>query len=209
MGTSSACRAGQLATVSGALLLASCSAAASPAPAVAPKPNASLVAQPTAAATGTAPLTHLRVGYAAPSANFTPLYVAMEAGLFEKYGLAVEPILLTGTMGPQALVAGEIPLMAIGGTVVAPPVAEGADLVQISSSIHRLPSQIWAVPEIGSLEELRGKRLAITRPGTLTDFSARLALRQAGLKPAEDVILVTLNDVPSILTGLMADATDA
>src|SRR3954453_4542503 len=112
-------------------------------------------------------------------------------------------------MGPQALVAGEIPLMAIGGTVVAPPVSEGADLVQISSSIHRLPSQIWAVPEIGSLDALRGKRLAITRPGTRTDFSARLALRQAALKPAEVVLLATVIGVPHARAGLLARAPDA
>ena len=98
--------------------------------------------------------------------------------------------------------------MAIGGTVVAPPVAEGADLVQISSSIHRLPSQIWAVRRSARSSAAR-QAAGHHPPGTLTDFSARLALRQAALKPAEDVILATLNDVPSILAGLIADATDA
>jgi ABC-type nitrate/sulfonate/bicarbonate transport system substrate-binding protein len=135
--------------------------------------------------------------------------VALDAGYFEKHGLVVEPELLSGNASIQALVAGQVPVIQVGGATVAPAIVEGADLLVIAASIHRLPAQIYAVPVIESPQALRGKRLAITRGGTLTDFAARLALRQWELKPAEDVALLSLNDTPSILAGLLAGAADA
>src|SRR6516164_4692380 len=51
------------------------------------------------------------VAYVSPSAAFTPLYVAADAGLFAKYGLKVRPqIIGTGT-GQKALLSEEIDIL--------------------------------------------------------------------------------------------------
>jgi NitT/TauT family transport system substrate-binding protein len=156
-----------------------------------------------------AALKPMKVGYSAPSGTWSPLYVAAESGAFARHGLAVEIVPLFGSSGPQAMVAGDVPLMALGGTSAAPAIIEGADLVMVLASSQRLPIQVVATSAIDTPQALRGKRLAITRPGTLTFFGSRLALREWGLKPDEDVTIVNLNDYAGILAGLLGGATDA
>ena len=189
--------------LTGALLLPGCGAPA------APQTSAPPAAQPPNDAARSVPLTPLRVGYSAASGTWAPLFVAAEAGLFEKYGLAIELVPLFGTQGPQAMVAGNVPLMALGGTSAAPSMVEGADLVMVLAAINRMTLQIYGVSTVESPQALKGKRLAITRPGTLTYFGGRLALRELGLKPDEDVAIVSLNDSAGVLAGVLGGAADA
>jgi ABC-type nitrate/sulfonate/bicarbonate transport system substrate-binding protein len=107
------------------------------------------------------------------------------------------------------MVAGDVPLMALGGTSAVPSIVEGADLVMVLGSINRMTLQIYGVPAVDSPQALRGKRLAITRPGTFTCFGARPALRELGLKADEDVAIVSLNDNTGVLTGVLSGAADA
>jgi ABC-type nitrate/sulfonate/bicarbonate transport system substrate-binding protein len=107
------------------------------------------------------------------------------------------------------MVAGNVPLMALGGTSAVPSMVEGADLVMVLASINRMTLQIYGVPAVESPQALKGKRLAITRPGTLTYFGGRLALRELGLKPDEDVAIVSLNDSAGVLAGVLGGAADA
>jgi ABC-type nitrate/sulfonate/bicarbonate transport system substrate-binding protein len=55
-----------------------------------------------------AELTRIRIGYPSPSASFSPLFVAQEAKLFEKHGLAAELLYLQGIQITQVHVAGHV-----------------------------------------------------------------------------------------------------
>jgi ABC-type nitrate/sulfonate/bicarbonate transport system substrate-binding protein len=175
----------------------------------APAPAAPTTAPAPVAAPTAAPLTSLPLGYGAITGAHIPLWIAREIKAFEKYGLDVELVHLPGNTGPQSLIAGQVPVLSLAGFAVVPSMVEGAELVMISSAIQRQTAQVYGVPAIDSPQALRGRRLAITRPGTLTHFAALLALRDWGLKPEEDVALVSLNEVPSILAGLVGGAADA
>src|SRR5215471_17796351 len=48
------------------------------------------------------------VAYVSPSAAFTPLYVAADAGFFAKYGLKVKPQIIGVGTGQKALLSEEI-----------------------------------------------------------------------------------------------------
>ncbi len=172
-------------------------------------------AAPTASASGTsaasapAAPTALTVGYAAITAAYIPLWVALDMGAFEKYGLAVELVHLPGNTGPQSLIAGQIPLMTISGFATAPSQIESADLVFFTSAIHHQTATVYGAPGVDTPQAVRGKRLGVTRPGTLTYFAALLALREWGLRPDDDVALVNLNESADILKGLVSGAVDA
>jgi NitT/TauT family transport system substrate-binding protein len=155
------------------------------------------------------PRTHLTIGYGAISGLYIPLWVAKEAGSFEKYGLEVELVHLPGNTGPQSLVSGQVPVVALSGFASVPSMVEGADLVMIAAMVQRLPAVVYGTPGVETPEALRGKRLGITRPGTLTHFAAMLALREWGFKPDQDVMLVNMNETDSILSGLLGGALDA
>jgi ABC-type nitrate/sulfonate/bicarbonate transport system substrate-binding protein len=205
---------GCLLALCAALALASCTTAA-PSPSSGgsrPDPAAAAdraAAVPPVATQTRAALTPLALGYGAITGAHIPLWLALETGAFEKHGLAVELVHLPGNTGPQSLIAGQVPVLSLAGFAVVPSMVEGADLVMISSTIPRQPAQVYGAPAIDSPQALRGQRLAITRPGTLTHFAALLALRDWGLKPEEDVALVSLNEVPAILAGLLGGAADA
>jgi ABC-type nitrate/sulfonate/bicarbonate transport system substrate-binding protein len=194
----------------GDFLSLACSGAGPAASTADPRPNAAAMAPPPPAVLpGSAPLSHLALGYGAITGAYIPLWIALETRAFEQYGLEVELVLLPGNTGPQSLIAGQVPVLAIAGFAVAPSMVEGAELVMISSDIQRMTAQVYSVPAIDSPLALRGHRLGMTRPGTLTHFAALLALREWGLKADEDVALVSLNDVPSILAGMLGGAADA
>ena len=71
-----------------------------------------------------------------------------------------------------------------------------------------LKFRIHAKPEVKSIEELRGKRIGVSRFGSSSDVSARYALRKFNLDPQKDVILVQLGSMSSIFGALRSGAVD-
>jgi NitT/TauT family transport system substrate-binding protein len=195
-----------------ALLLAACSGGgpAVPAPAASggaaqsPASGAAPAAAPTPL-----PLVPMQVGYGAITASYIPLYVAAEMKAWEKYGLDVELVHLPGNTGPQSLLAGQVPLVALSGFASAPSMIEGADFVIVATMIPRHTARIYGAYGVDTPQALRGKRLGVTRLGTLTHFGALLALREWGLEPDKDVALVSLNESANIYAGLASGAVDA
>ena len=56
----------------------------------------------------------------------------------------------------------------------------GTDIVTIASIEPRLPYGLLAQKEIKTLDQLKGKRLAISRFGSIADFASRLILQRYG-----------------------------
>src|SRR5688572_14950149 len=79
--------------------------------------------------------TRLRIGYPSPSASFFPLFATKEAGLFEKYGFDAEMIYVQGVQLVQVHVAGQLDVASISSVVYLQAAVEGADLIQVASSI--------------------------------------------------------------------------
>jgi NitT/TauT family transport system substrate-binding protein len=194
-------------------LLAACgggSRPASPASGAAAPSAGAAAAAPTAPPPPTeAARTHLAIGYAAITASYIPVYIAAEMHAWDKYGLDIELANLPGNAGPQAMLAGQVPFMALSGFASAPAIIEGADFVVIATMIARHTARIYGAPGVDTPAALRGKRLGITRIGTLTHFGAMLALRQWGLEPDKDVTLVQLNETSNSFAGMGTGAVDA
>ena len=62
-------------------------------------------------------------------------------------------------------------------------------------------------PEIRTVADLKGKRLGITRFGTVTDSMTRLLIGKLGLDPDKDVAYVQIGDVPVLLASLTTGRT--
>lgn len=129
-----------------------------------------------------AELTRIRIGYPSPSASFSPLFVAKEAGLFEKYGLASELLYLQGVQITQVHVAHQIDFTVTGSPLPLQAAVEGADLVLVASSIDRFIYKLIVVPSITSIAALKGKTIGITRFGSLPDVAIRLVLKKSGIE---------------------------
>ena len=166
-----------------------------------------VVAAVGSAAEGAEP-TRIRVGYPSPSASFFPLFATKEAGLFEKYGLDTEMIYVQGVQLVQVHVAGQLDVATISSVVYLQAAVEGADLVQIASSIDGQLMKVMVHPSINKPQDLKGKTLAVTRFGSLTDLLIRPALKNWGLEPQKDVKLIQIGRMPDIATAISQRTVD-
>jgi ABC-type nitrate/sulfonate/bicarbonate transport system substrate-binding protein len=140
-------------------------------------------------------------GYAAISGPHAVLWMAREAGLFEKNGLRTDVAYIrSGSTMSQTLVAGEIQLAQMGGPAMLAAGVAGMDVTFVAVALNTTPIVIMG--NVAKIEDLKGKAVGITRFGSNTDIAARYAIRKAGLQPEKDVALVQLEDYPGIMGGI-------
>jgi NitT/TauT family transport system substrate-binding protein len=125
---------------------------------------------------------NLPIGYTAITGIKAGLWVAEEAGIFEKYSIQPHLILITsGSKMVQAMLGGDLPLAGAAGNAAVDAALAGADIVMIGA-LAKVPAfYIMALPEIKSIEDLRGKAVGVTRFGSSTDHP--LSSAQARVKP--------------------------
>jgi NitT/TauT family transport system substrate-binding protein len=155
-----------------------------------------------------ATLARLRVGYPSPSASFFPLFATKEAGLLEKYGFDTEMVYVQGVQLVQVHVAGQLDVSTISSVVYLQASVEGADLIQVASSIDNQLMKLMVHQSIAKPEDLRGKTLAVTRFGSLTDLLIRPVLKNWGLEPQKDVKLIQIGRMPDIATAIAQKSVD-
>ena len=159
---------------------------------------------------GAAAADRLRIGYSSISGAYIGIWVAQDAGFFAREGLDNQVILIpNGTQLAQVTVAGEVDIAALGGAAAIAAGFSGADFKVIGATVNKLIFSMFARPDIKRVEELKGKRIGITRFGTSADISARYALKQHSLDPQKDVILLQLGAISSVAAALRAGSVDA
>ena len=122
------------------------------------------------------PLEKLRVTYSAIAGSQASFWIPYEAGIFRKHGLDVELLYVGGGgRAAQVVQSGEVPIGTFTGGAVVNANLAGGDLVMIASSLNVLTFVVMAQPEIRSVEELKGKKIGISRFGSATDFGLRFA----------------------------------
>ncbi len=152
----------------------------------------------------------INVAYSSVAGTETALWVTKEAGLFDKYGLDVAFKRLAGSsLVIQAMIGKEISIAQVGGTAVVDARLAGADLVYLASVIDTMVASIYGLPSLTKLEDLKGKKIGVTRFGAITDFFARYALKTKGLVADRDVGIVQTNDLPNTLSSLKIGAIQA
>lgn len=151
----------------------------------------------------------IRVAYAALVAGQIAPWIAKEGGYFSKHGIDVDLIYIPATTATQALIAGEIQLAQVTGVSTAGAILSGADVRIIASVQNKLGGSIYARPEIKSPEQLKGKKLGVSRFGALSDTAAAIFLERYGLKRGTDVAIVQMGGLPEIITALERGAIQA
>ena len=151
----------------------------------------------------------VKLGYAALTAGQAAPWMAKEGGYLSKYGIEAELIYIPAVAATQALIAGEIQLAQVTGVSTAGAILAGADVRIIASVQDRLAGSIYARPEIKTPEDLKGKKLGISRFGALSETAVGLFLERFGLKRGTDVAIIQLGGLPEIITALERGAVQA
>jgi NitT/TauT family transport system substrate-binding protein len=164
----------------------------------------------------------IKVTQAVASFAFLPIDYAKAAGFFQSEGIEVQQIATRGG-GPDltALISGDVQFNAAAGTYQIGAIAAGRDIVNVYNFYNRnliglvLSADAAKKSGVGAdaplkdrLAALKGLKIGMTRPGSLTDKQVRHLLRQGGLTDG-DAQIVAIGGPPNLLSAMKQGAIDA
>jgi NitT/TauT family transport system substrate-binding protein len=152
----------------------------------------------------------LSIPYNAVAFNVTPLWVAIDAGLFRRYGIdATTEFASQSPVLVASMLSGETSFAVIGADAVISADLNGADLVILASGPEKLFFTIYASSGIRTVDDLKAKKIGVTQFGTTTDFITRYVLDRAGLRPDRDATILPMGTQAIMLAALVAERIDA
>lgn len=202
-------------TIAG-MLLAGCSGSgggASPAGG-AGSPSGAVTAKPASPGAGASGAPEkVRFGVNSTSSSTTLYWLSQSAGIFAKNGLDVELAPSAGRASLDAVVAGQLDGLAIGGPqTVLIAIQHGAPMhiVAVPSDVYNV---IVVAPEsITSLDQLKGKRIGGQSETAIDVTGVKRALHDVGLEAGKDYEFVDTGAAASgngVVAALLAHQIDA
>lgn len=178
-------------------------------PAAPPAAVARATAGPDSAGAGGVPTALARVLVAIPDLSISNLSLATGVwkGFFAEEGLDVDLVQIGGQAAMPALLAGEVNYL-FGWGAFSSGLIQGAPLKLVAVFQDRPPHALVAIPAIRALPDLRGRRLATSRPGGTDDQVVQRVLQMGGLR-GDDVEMVRLGETSLRLAALLAGQVDA
>jgi NitT/TauT family transport system substrate-binding protein len=140
-----------------------------------------------------------------------PMYMARDAGIFERNGLKIS---WTNPGSNEKLLAalrnGAADIAVVSANHVAQNNTSGGPVMLLVGNTGYNYSAFFADSTIKSAADLKGKKIGTGEPGSTPDQLTRLALRKLGIDPDKDVMLIPFDEgrntdrVKSLLTGTVA-----
>jgi len=125
----------------------------------------------------------IKLAYAVIGPDMAGLWMAKESGSFEKYGLTADLVYISsGGVAVQAMLGGDLDMALGASNAVVSAIVNGAPLIAVAANTNRAGMTLWVQPEISKVEQLKGKVLGITRPGSVSHFLTLVFLQKYGLK---------------------------
>ena len=126
------------------------------------------------------------LAFGSSGGNLTPFWVGREAGLYRQYGLDVDVVFFRGsTIAINALATKDAQFAGLGASSSVLARMGGVDTVLIATATPGLLFYLVAKKDIKTANDLRGKKIAVSRPGTDSDLAARVAVQKLGLGEKE------------------------
>jgi NitT/TauT family transport system substrate-binding protein len=134
----------------------------------------------------------VRAGYSGISGYQVPLWLAVDLGLFKKYGLILEPILFRGgAESTSAMTAGDIQFDVVSPQPHIAADLSGADIIIIGTYFNKHTYSIVARQGIRSAQELRGKKIGVLSVIGLNAIVINTALKHWGIDDKSVTLLRT------------------
>ena len=141
--------------------------------------------------------------------GIAPLYLGNDAGIFKQQGLNLEMVFIPGgSLSLQALIGRSLDLLLTGGPPVANAYLQGAKIKIIGGVTNLLPYTFVVATGLRTAEQVKGRKIGISRFGSNTDYVVRLALEQLGLSAAQ-VQIIQVGGSQARLVALKSGAIQA
>ncbi len=130
---------------------------------------------------------------------------ALEEGLFAKHGLAVDLVYIdSGSKALTAMIAGDMDVCQVAGSAVINAAVAGAEVKMIAGLYNTYVYSLMVAPEIQTPEDLVGKAVAISQPGSSSDFAIRAALKGMGLEADTDVAVLAVGGQSERMAAMLS-----
>src|ERR1700742_451511 len=114
----------------------------------------------------------IRFSYVVPTIDYTPLLVAIDKGYFAEEGIAVDLVQAQGGIATPALISGDLDFSGSSSAAISA-VLKGAHLKVLTTGEDRSAYELWARPDITSLDDLKGQQVGVISRGDTTEISLR------------------------------------
>jgi ABC-type nitrate/sulfonate/bicarbonate transport system substrate-binding protein len=149
-------------------------------------------------------LDKIKFPYSPISYHSLPWLVAYEAKLFEKHGLEVDPVFAgASSLIVQSMLAGEADLAGMAGPAVISNVLKGGDVIQVAALVKSFSVPLYVQPAISHVAQLSGKRVGVTRFGSVSHFTAKAILDRSNVT---DAVIIQTGGYPESMTALSTNA---
>jgi NitT/TauT family transport system substrate-binding protein len=149
----------------------------------------------------------VRIAYVSRSILDMPYVIARDRGFFREEGLDVEFIFMKAIQTVQAMLAGGVDFGSATGTAISAAV-NGADVRVVFALTDKPSFDMIAQSNITNVQQMRGKKLGISAPGSLTEILARQILLVNKI-PLDQVTMLSLGTSDVTYVALKAGTIDA
>ncbi len=150
----------------------------------------------------------IRIGIPGKLVDFSPFFVGVHTGIYRSEGLEPQFIVMRSGIIFPALLSGELDYTTLYQSAMRSAIS-GLPVRVIATLITKQSFFLFSQREIRRVQELKGKRIAISNFASSTEASARTALKHHGLEPMRDVTLIAMGDTGLRFQSLLSGAIEA
>ena len=138
--------------------------------------------------------------------NCLPWFVAKDGRIFEKYGIDFDPVFIGASSALfNAMLSGAADVAGSGGPAVISNILKGGDIIHITAMVPRFTQSIMVKAEIKKPEDMAGRKIGVSRLGTVTHFALQTLMDGYGIK---NVTILQMGGQPEAFAGLSRGSVD-
>ena len=143
--------------------------------------------------------------YSPINASSLPFMIAKDGKIFEKHGLDVDLVFMgASALIIQSILSGAANVAGFGGPAIISNVLRGGDVIVVAATVP-LTTPLITRPNILKGEDLKGKKIGMTRLGGIPHFALQMILDRYGIK---DVTVLQMGSQPEAEVGLRRGLVD-
>ncbi len=150
----------------------------------------------------------IRIGIPGKLVDFSPFFVGLKTGIYRSEGLEPQFIVMRSGIIFPALLAGELDYTTFYQSTMRSAIS-GLPVRVIATLMTKQSFFLFSQREIRRVQDLKGKRIAISNFASSTEASARTALKHHGLEAMRDVTLIAMGDTGLRFQSLLSGAIEA
>jgi ABC-type nitrate/sulfonate/bicarbonate transport system substrate-binding protein len=133
----------------------------------------------------------IHLALSARSFQYTIFPIAQERGYMKEEGIDLRIVMMQSTPGLLALISGNVQFSGSGSNALVALTKGGAPIKTILAVNDKVHEWLYVRPNIASIRELKGKKIATTGLATVMTFMLKQILPKYGIDGNKDVTFIT------------------